>query len=93
MSGTIKVHIPGELRVQVDNRSFVELAGPSVGEILRTLAESYPVLGTRLFTGEGRINRFVNIYLNDEDIRFLDNLDTAVSEGDEISIVPAIAGG
>ncbi len=93
MPSTIKVHIPGELRAQVGDQSFVELGGSSVREILGSLAESYPVLGKRLFNGEGRLNRFVNIYLNDEDIRFLENLETAVSGGDEISIVPAIAGG
>ena len=93
MSENIKVHIPGELRPQVGDRPAVELHGDSVDEILRQLADDYPVLGKRLFSPEGRLNRFVNIYLNDEDIRFLENLDTAVTGGDEISIVPAIAGG
>jgi len=92
-SKSVRVHIPGELRVQVDNQAVVEVDGDTVKEILGTLSSSYPVLGKRLFNGEGRLNRFVNVYLNDEDIRFLENLDTAVSGGDEISIVPAIAGG
>ena len=90
---TVKVHIPGELRPQVGDQTVVELGGQSVKEVLETLAGDYPVLGQRLFNAEGRLNRFVNIYLNDEDIRFLENLDTAVENGDEISIVPAIAGG
>ena len=90
---TVRVHIPGELRQQIDNQSTVELAGVCVREILESLSGRYPVLGKRLFAADGRLNRFVNIYLNDEDIRFLDNLDTSTSSGDEISIVPAIAGG
>ena len=93
MANTIKVHIPGELRAQVDNQTEVQMAGGSVREILGSLATAYPILGKRLFDGEGRLNRFVNIYLNDEDIRFLQDLETGTNNGDEISIVPAIAGG
>ncbi len=93
MADSIKVHIPGELRPQVGDQPAVDLEGSSVDEVLRTLAGDYPVLGKRLFSPEGRLNRFINIYLNDEDIRFLENLETAVCDGDEISIVPAIAGG
>ena len=93
MTTTVKVHIPGELRIQVDNQNFVELAGESVQEVLAQLASSYPVFGKRLFNAEGRLNRYINVYLNDEDIRFLQNLETPVQGGDEISIVPAIAGG
>jgi len=89
----VKVHIPGELRAQVDDRNFVELEGASVHDVLQSLAGDYPVLGKRLFSGDGRLNRFVNVYLNDEDIRFLENLQTLLENGDEISIVPAIAGG
>jgi molybdopterin converting factor small subunit len=93
MSDKITVHIPGELRSQVGDQTEIQVAGASVGAVLSSLAESYPVLGRRLFTGEGQINRFVNIYLDDEDIRFLENLDTGLKGGEEISIVPAIAGG
>ncbi|MEE2777047.1 MAG: ubiquitin-like small modifier protein 1 [Acidobacteriota bacterium] len=93
MSNEVKVHIPGELRAQVDDQTEVAISGATVQEVLGSLASTYPVLGKRLFSPEGQLNRFVNIYLNDEDIRFLDNLDTALSNGDEISIVPAIAGG
>jgi MoaD family protein len=93
VANTVKVHIPGELRAQVDSRSEIELAGASVKEVLGVLADRYPVLGKRLFGADGKLNRFVNVYLNDEDIRFLENLETAIGDGDEISIVPAIAGG
>jgi molybdopterin synthase sulfur carrier subunit len=92
-TATVKVHSPGELRAQVDGRDFVELDGASVDDVLQSLAGDYPVLGKRLFNGDGKLNRFVNIYLNDEDIRFLQNLETLLESGDEISIVPAIAGG
>ena len=93
MANTVKVHIPGELRAQVGSQNEIHLEGASVKEVLGTLSERYPVLGKRLFGADGRLNRFVNIYKNDEDIRFLENLDTALGDGDEISIVPAIAGG
>ena len=93
VANTVKVHIPGELRAQVGSQSEIALAGASVREVLGVLADRYPVLGKRLFGADGRLNRFVNVYLNDEDIRFLENLETAIGDGDEISIVPAIAGG
>jgi molybdopterin converting factor small subunit len=90
---TVKVHIPGELRAQVGSLNEIVLEGASVKEVLGTLAARYPVLGKRLFGADGKLNRFVNVYLNDEDIRFLANLETSIGDGDEISIVPAIAGG
>ena len=93
VANTVKVHIPGELRAQVGSQNEIELQGGSIKEVLGVLADRYPVLGKRLFAADGQINRFVNVYLNDEDIRFLENLDTAIGDGDEISIVPAIAGG
>jgi molybdopterin converting factor small subunit len=70
-----------------------EVAGASVGEVLNGLKEKASGIETRLFKGPNVLNRFVNVYLNDEDIRFLKNLDTPVKAGDELSIVPAIAGG
>ena len=93
VANTVKVHIPGELRAQVGSQNEIELTGGSIKEVLGVLADRYPVLGKRLFAADGQINRFVNVYLNDEDIRFLENLDTTIGDGDEISIVPAIAGG
>ena len=73
--------------------SIIETSGASVGEVLNSLKQKAAGIETRLFKGANQLNRFVNIYLNDEDIRFLKNLETPVKEGDEISIVPAIAGG
>jgi molybdopterin converting factor small subunit len=67
--------------------------GSSVGEILRALAESHPATQSQLFDGEGGLNRYVNVYLNDEDVRVLDGLDTTVGESDSLVILPAMAGG
>ena len=89
----IKVRIPSPLRSYTNGADVVETVGSSVGEVLGALKEKASGIETRLFKGPNQLNRFVNVYLNDEDIRFLKNLDTPVKEGDEISIVPAIAGG
>jgi sulfur-carrier protein len=89
----VKVRIPSPLRSYTQNADVVEVAGATVGEVLNGLKTKASGIETRLFKGPGQLNRFVNVYLNDEDVRFLKNLDTPVKEGDEISIVPAIAGG
>lgn len=89
----ITVQIPTALRPQVDNQASVDIDGDSVKTVLGTLCSQHPELGQRLYKGENELNRFINVYVNDEDIRFLDNLETALKEGDEIAIVPAIAGG
>lgn len=90
---SVKVRIPSPLRNYTNGADVVETAGSNVGEVLSSLKSKAAGIETRLFKGEGQLNRFVNIYVNDEDIRFLSNLETPVKEGDEISIVPAIAGG
>ena len=89
----VKVRIPSPLRSYTNGADVVETSGASVGEVLNGLKEKAGGIETRLFKGPNQLNRFVNVYLNDEDIRFLKNLETPVKEGDEISIVPAIAGG
>ena len=89
----IKVRIPSPLRSYTNGADILETTGASVGEVLTSLKEKASGIETRLFKAPGQLNRFVNVYLNDEDIRFLKNLETPVKEGDEISIVPAIAGG
>jgi molybdopterin converting factor small subunit len=89
----VNIRIPNALRPQAGGNDTVSLAGGSVREVLGGLTAQYPELGKRLFKAESEINRFINVYVNDEDIRFLDNLDTPVKAGDEVSIVPAIAGG
>lgn len=90
---SVKVRIPSPLRNYTNGADVVETAGDNVGEVLNSLKGKAAGIETRLFKSEGQLNRFVNIYVNDEDIRFLGNLETPVKEGDEISIVPAIAGG
>ena len=90
---SVKVRIPSPLRTYTSGVDVIEAAGANVGEVLNGLKEKAAGIETRLFKGPNQLNRFVNIYVNDEDIRFMQNLDTPVKEGDEISIVPAIAGG
>ena len=89
----IKVRIPSPLRSYTNGVDIVETEGANVGEVLNGLKEKASGIETRLFKAPNQLNRFVNVYVNDEDIRFLKNLETPVKAGDEISIVPAIAGG
>jgi len=93
MSTTVTVHIPGPLRGLVDQKPRLQLAGGTVREVLHALLESYPKLHGRLLDEQGQLNRFLNVFVNDEDIRFLSHLDTPVKEADGILIVPAVAGG
>ena len=90
---TIQVRIPTPLRKFTEHQDVVRVQGQTVGQALHALAEQHPELRARLFDEAGAIRRFVNVFANEEDIRFLDQLDTALAEGDELSIVPAIAGG
>jgi sulfur-carrier protein len=90
---SVKVRIPSPLRTYTNGAETIETEGASVGEVLNALKSKAAGIETRLFKGPDQLNRFVNVYLNDEDIRFLKNLETPVKSGDEISIVPAIAGG
>ncbi len=87
------VRIPPVLRPAVGGEKELSAHGASVGEILRSVAESHPETQTQLFSGDGELNRYVNVYLNDEDVRVLDGLETAVGEGDTLVILPAMAGG
>ena len=87
------VKIPPVLRSSVGGAKEVEAAGSNVGEVLRALAERHPATESQLFSEGGELNRYVNVYLNDEDVRVLDGLDTGVAEGDTIVILPAMAGG
>lgn len=89
----VNVEIPSALRPQVNDQETVAVEGQTVGDLLNTMKADYPEFGAKLFNAEGELNRFVNIYVNDEDIRFLDNLDTAVTSTDQVAVVPAIAGG
>ena len=87
------VRIPTPLRKLTNGKEEVSAAGANVGALLTDLERQFPGLKERICDDSGQVRRFVNIFQNDEDIRFLQNLDTPLKDSDEISIVPAIAGG
>jgi len=87
------VRIPPVLRASTGGAKEVEASGDNIGDVLRSLGEAHPDTKTQIFGGDGSLNRYVNIYLNDEDVRVLGGLDTEVSGGDVIVILPAMAGG
>ncbi len=87
------VRIPTPLRKLTQGKEEVAAAGATVGELLVDLEKNYPGIKERICDAEGALRRFVNVFVRDEDIRFLQNLDTPVKDSDEVSIVPAIAGG
>jgi molybdopterin converting factor small subunit len=87
------VRIPTPLRTYTQNRSEVRISGVTVREVLQALEKECPGIGARLLDEKGGVKRYVNLFLNDEDIRFLKELDTPMAETDQLSIVPAIAGG
>ena len=88
------VRIPPVLRPSVGGEKELSApTGTSVGEILRSVAESHPETQSQLFAADGGLNRYVNVYLNDEDVRVLDGLETAVGDSDTLVILPAMAGG
>ena len=87
------VRIPKVLQAHTDGQAEVEAAGSDVGEVLRALTAAHPATEAQLFGEEGDLNRYVNVYLNDEDVRVLDGLGTPVKDGDTVVILPAMAGG
>jgi sulfur-carrier protein len=87
------VRIPKVLQAHTGGRPEVEAAGATVGEVLRSLTAEHPETAAQLFAEDGDLNRYVNVYLNDEDVRVLDGLDTGVGDGDTVVILPAMAGG
>ncbi|HEY7829317.1 MAG TPA: MoaD/ThiS family protein [Solirubrobacteraceae bacterium] len=87
------IKIPPVLRASVGGEREVNASGGNVGEILRDLASSHPATESQLFSAEGQLNRYVNVYLNDEDVRVLEGLETAVGDSDTLVILPAMAGG
>jgi sulfur-carrier protein len=87
------IKIPPVLRASVGGEKQVDASGEDVGAVLRDLAASHPATEEQLFSPDGQLNRYVNVYLNDEDVRVLDGLDTAVRDGDTLVILPAMAGG
>ena len=87
------VKIPPVLRARTGGEAEIAASGETVGEVLEALAAAHPDTRDQLFSGDGALNRYVNVYLNDEDVRVLDGLDTAVGESDTLVILPAMAGG
>ena len=90
---TATVRIPTPLRSYTEEQATVEVSGATVEAVLRRLVDRFPKLKDNLFTDDDKLRQFVNVYVDDEDIRYLDGAETAVEDGTEISIVPSIAGG
>jgi molybdopterin synthase sulfur carrier subunit len=88
----VRIHIPTPMRQHTEGQAVVETTGATVQAALDDLGRKFPAVVQRVFD-KGQIRRFVNVYLNDEDIRYLDSLATPVKDGDELSIIPAVAGG
>ena len=88
-----KIHIPTPLRQYVGKQSTVDVKGATVGEAMGDLVAQHPDLRRHLYADDGKLRAFVNLYVNDDDIRYLQKEATAVKDGDDISIVPSIAGG
>lgn len=89
----VKLIVPTALRQYAGGQRALSLEGATVGAVLQQAVAQYPDLGAQIFDSDGKLRSFVNLYRNDDDIRYLDGLDTPVSDRDELSIIPAIAGG
>ena len=89
----IEVQIPTPLRPQTDGQDTIDANGATVQAVLADVITRFPALKDRLFDEAGQPRRFINLFVNDEDIRFLDGVETAVKEGDSLAIIPAVAGG
>jgi MoaD family protein len=88
----VKVQVPTPMRQYTEGKTLVEATGATVQAVLDDLGAKYPGLAPRIFNN-GQVRQFINLYLNDEDVRYLDNLATPVKDGDELAIIPAVAGG
>ena len=93
MSVAVEVRLPTLLRAEAGGAASWSASGATVGEVFAEITTAHPGLSTNLVDGDGNLHKFVNVYRNDDDIRYLDALDTAVADGDVISILPAVAGG
>jgi sulfur-carrier protein len=90
---TVTVRIPTQLRTLTGGAGELSLSGSTVGEVLKALDAAHPGMADRLFDESGQLRRFVNVFVDEEDVRFLEGLDTPVADGQTVSIVPAVAGG
>jgi molybdopterin converting factor small subunit len=89
----VEVRLPTLLRQYTDGTASVTAEGATIGDVFAAIVGQYPGLGGQLIDDSGALHKFVNVYVNDEDIRYLDSLGTTVAEGDVVSILPAVAGG
>lgn len=88
----IEVRVPTILRTHTDGAKTVASSGKTLGELVANLDEKHPGIGSRIVE-DGKLRRFINVYLNDEDVRFLDGIDTSLNDGDTVTVLPAVAGG
>ncbi len=93
MAVAVEVRLPTVLRPQAGGQSTVTVEASTIGDVLRQLVSEYPGMSGQLLNADGSLHRFVNVYVNDDDVRYLDALETPVKEGDEVSLLPAVAGG
>jgi len=89
----VEVRLPTVLRSQAGGAAAVSVDGTTIGEVLAKLVAEYPGMAGQVLTDEGALHKFVNIYVDDDDVRYLQGLDTPVADGAEVSILPAVAGG
>ena len=89
----VDVRLPTVLRTHAGGKATVQVQGSTVGEVLADLVRSYPGMAGQVLTDDGSLHRFVNVYVDDDDVRYLDQLDTKVADGQTVSILPAVAGG
>jgi molybdopterin converting factor small subunit len=89
----VEIKLPTVLRAQADGKTSVSVEGATVGEVFNALVAEYPGLRGNLLDDAGALHKFVNVYKDDDDIRYLEGLDTKVADGDVLSILPAVAGG
>ncbi len=90
---SVSVRVPTVLRKHTEGESAVDASGTTVGQVLEDIDQRFPGFKQQVVGEDGRLHRFINLYVNDEDVRFLQSLDTQVRSGDTVSILPAVAGG
>ncbi len=90
---SVDVRLPTVLRSQTGGQSTVSVEGSTIGEVLSALVAAHPGVTGQVLNDDGTLHRFVNVYVNDDDVRYLKSLETPVSDGDEVTILPAVAGG
>lgn len=89
----VEVRLPTVLRAHAGGQTSVQASGATIGEVLEELTAAFPGMAGQVLTDDGSLHRFVNVYVNDDDVRYLDRLDTKVGDHDVVSILPAVAGG